>query len=89
MDTSFKKDYKNCTIEVVVEDDLITTTKVIRDGVVERFIPLKTDKNEDGAEVTRTNIETAFKIGMDEVDEMFNELIKALGIEPMVATINA
>ena len=89
MDVTFSKDYKNTTIEVVVEDDLITTTKVIRDGVVEAFIPLRTEDNEDGCPMSQHAVEVAYKIGEDVADEMFNELLKELGLEPMVATINA
>jgi hypothetical protein len=89
MDVTFTKEYKNTTIEVVVEDDLITTTKVIRDGVVEAFIPLKSKDNEDGCPLSQHAIEVAYKIGEDVADEMFNKLLTELGLEPMVATINA
>lgn len=89
MDTSFKRNYKNCEIEVVVEDDLITTTKVIRDGEVVKFIPLQTKNNADGSAVTPRNIEVAFNIGKAEVDTLFNELLKSFGIEPMVAATEA
>ena len=87
MDATFTRDYKNCTIEVVVEDDLITTTKVIRDGEVEQFIPLRTKTNEDGCPFTKHAVESAFAIGREVVDEMFNALLKELGLEPITATI--
>lgn len=89
MDTSFRKSYKNCVIEVVVEDDLVTTTKVIRDGEVIAFICLSSDKNENGVSVCKESIDNAFAIGKESVDVAFDELLSELGLEPISAHTTA
>jgi len=80
MDTTFTRDYKNCTIELVVEDDAITTAKVIRDGEMIDFIFIEVKGSEEGLPVCSKNIEKAFAIGQKAVDVSFDELLNTLGV---------
>ena len=87
MNTTFTRDYKNCTIDLIVEDDTITTAKVILDGEIMDFISIQAKDSEDGLPVCAKNIEKAFAIGQKAVDVVFDDCLKELGLEPVSAVV--
>ena len=73
MDTNITRKYKNAVIEYVVEDDLITTGKVIVDGECRVFKTYETEDNADGIAWNRRNADYVFADLRAETDKVFAE----------------
>lgn len=72
---SLIKDYKNCTIEVVVEDDVITTAKIYLDKNCVSVNDI-TDANGKDVPFTKKNYDNTINLMMEEVDAMWEENFK-------------
>lgn len=69
--------YKNADIEIVVEDDVITTAKVYIDGKCVVCTDVLTDKGED-IPFNRTNLSAVYELMRTDVDKMWEENFKAV-----------
>jgi hypothetical protein len=72
---SFITTYKNAEIEIVVEDDLITTSKIFIDGNCVNCSEVATTTNADGAPFNKANYNQVLESCKAEVDKMFDELV--------------
>ena len=73
----FTHPYKNSEIEVVVEDDIITTAKVFIDKECVVCTDVLTDKGED-IPFNRTNLHAVYELMKTDVDKMWEENFKAV-----------
>lgn len=71
------KQYKNAEIEVVIEDDVITTAKVYVDGQCVGCTDIWTDKGED-VPFNRNNLSAVYALMQEDVDKMWDENFKAV-----------
>lgn len=71
------KQYKNAEIEVVIEDDVITTAKVYVDGQCVVCTDILTDKGED-VHFNRNNLSSVYALMQEDVDKMWDENFKAV-----------
>lgn len=72
MDNVFKRDYKHANIEVVVEDDIITTARIFVDEHCQQVTDITTDKGED-VPFNKANLEATYELMKADVDVMWEE----------------
>ena len=76
----FSTQYKNAEIVIVVEDDLITTSKIFIDGECVNCSEVATKNNPDGAPFTKANYDQVLASCKAEVDKMFEELVSKIAV---------
>ena len=79
LNKTFETPYKNAVIEIVVEDDTITTSRVFIDEKCVCYSEIKTDKNPDGVPFTRENYNQVLDMCKSDVNRLFDELLEKLG----------
>lgn len=81
MNDTFTSKYKNAEIVIVVEDDLITTTKIYIDGKCVGYSDISTKSNPEGAPFNRENYNTILESCKADVDKMFEELLAKINVK--------
>ena len=82
----FTTPYKNAEIVIVVEDDLITTSKIFIDGECVGCSEVATKTNPDGAPFTKANYDQVLATCKAEVDKMFDELVSKVAMSAVAVT---
>lgn len=78
MDITYKREYKNAKINIIVEDDLITTYEIEVDGKVVEKEYVYSDNYADGFPNNRKFFDKVYEFVKGRVDELFNELVESI-----------
>lgn len=74
MDIVFKRDYKGHEIEMVIEDDVITTAKVYRNGECVE-VSILTDGQGNDIPYNRKNLANVYKVYKGKVNELMENYV--------------
>lgn len=74
MDTTYSHDYKCSTIDIIVEDDRITTAKIITDGDVQMF----DCGGDEGLPNNRKSVDTVLNFCKGKVDEYLDFCVASI-----------
>jgi hypothetical protein len=78
MDIVYKRNYKNARINIIVEDDTITTYEILVDGKVVDKEFVSNEKHPDGFPNNKHYFDIVLEFAKKEVDKQFEELINKI-----------
>lgn len=73
MDAVFNRTHKNAEVEIVVEDDVITTAKVYMDGEFAYGGDVENPKYPNGVPMNRRNYDAVLEYCFAEIDRLLEE----------------
>lgn len=73
---TFKREYKGTEIEIIVEEDLITTTKVYANKELVSYCEVSTESNKEGIPFNRENFKAVLDSVKSDVDEIVGEEVE-------------
>ena len=79
MDIILHKTCKNAEIEIIVEDDLITTAKVYIGDECVACDEISTESNPNGLPFNKKNYDRVVDMMKADVEQMWNENLAAIG----------
>lgn len=74
MDIVFNRNYKGYDVEFIIEDDIITTAKVFRNGVCVEVSEI-TDANGNDVPYNRKNLAKVYEVYVDKVNNLMENYV--------------
>lgn len=75
LNCTFKREYRGMEIEIVIEDDLITTTKAYAGDKCVYYCEVNMGNNVDGVPFCRKNLNAVLECLMEDVDKIAEERV--------------
>lgn len=74
MDIVFNRHYNGCDVELIIEDDIITTAKVFRNGVCVEVSEI-TEVNGNDVPYNRKNLASVYEVYKGKVNELMENYV--------------